>query len=105
MSTLFTQNSHTVEHGQVLSGIARHAKTLHVASGLVWITIEGLPEDHWLCGGDMLLIPPDRLVVIEAEKCISLVDIRPTAMRRARNNPRARIGKGRRLEPSPCSLE
>jgi glyoxylate utilization-related uncharacterized protein len=93
MSTLFIQNSHAILHGQVLSGIARQAKILHVASGLVWVTIEGMPDDHWLSSGDMLFIPPGRLVVIEAEKCTSRIDIRPATIRQALTNPRIRISQ------------
>lgn len=86
MNPLFTQNSHVILHGQVLSGIARQAKTLHVAGGLVWITIEGMPDDHWLRNGDTLAIPSGRLVVVEGEKYTSRIEIRPAKIRQARTD-------------------
>ena len=76
MSDLFVKNSHAIPHGQVLAGVARQAKTVHVASGLAWITIEGTPDDFWLLPGDSLPIMPGKLVVIEAVKGASRIDIR-----------------------------
>lgn len=77
MGELFTKNSHVISHGQILTGVASQAKTVHVASGLAWITIEGMPDDYWLHPGDDLSILPGRLVVIEAERGASRIDIRP----------------------------
>lgn len=77
MTGLFTKNSHTILPGQILAGIAHESKILHIADGLAWVTIEGMPDDHWLDNGDQLAIPPDRLIVIEAGKCPSRIDIRP----------------------------
>ena len=105
MSTLFIRNSHTITHGQVLSGIAMHAKTLHVASGLVWITIEGMADDYWLRGGDTLRTPPGRLIVVAAEKCTSQLDIRPVSARQASADSLARIGERSQCAPAPCSLK
>lgn len=75
MNDLFAKNSHVISHGQLLTGVARQAKTVHVSSGLAWITVEGMPDDYWLHAGDYLSILPGRLVVIEAEKGASRIDI------------------------------
>ena len=76
MSDLFVKNSHAMSHGQLFAGVARQAKTVRVASGLAWITIEGMPDDFWLQPGDCLSILPGKLVVIEAVKGASRIDIR-----------------------------
>lgn len=77
MSALFVENSHKILPDQVLSGVAAQAKILKVASGLAWITIEGMTDDYWLCSGDTLLIAPGRLIVVQAEKYPCQIDIGP----------------------------
>jgi hypothetical protein len=100
MDGLFAKNSHVLGPGQVLSGIALQAKTLHVRDGLAWITIEGMPDDHWLSGGDTLTIVPGRMIVIEAEKGICRIDIGPATTQRAILNCRTLTGEPGRAASS-----
>jgi len=67
MRTAFTDRSYLIESGQTLSGFAGNIHSLELASGRAWITIEGVPFDFWLNSGERLTLPPDRLVVIEAD--------------------------------------
>lgn len=74
MRGLFTKESLTVATGQAVSGIARHAQTLRVTGGRVWITEEGTPHDYWLFAGETYAVTPGRLVVIEADAGASRVE-------------------------------
>jgi hypothetical protein len=93
MRSLFTKDSHDLLPGDILSGIAEKAETLLVTSGLAWITIEGVRDDHWLCSGATLLVPPGRLIVIEAEKEICRIEIRPAMKPHLLAGPSVGIGK------------
>lgn len=93
MTGLFTQNSHTILPGRILAGIAHESKTLHIAGGLAWVTIEGMPDDHWLGNGDILSIPPDRLIVVEAGKSPSRINIRPARTDRGKQAGNNRLGQ------------
>lgn len=77
MRGLFTKKSLTIEAGQAVSGVSKHAHTLRIASGRVWITVEGISHDYWLTTGDTLTVIPGRLVVIEADRTASRIDIPP----------------------------
>ncbi len=50
---------------------------LTCASGLVWVTVEGDPRDHWLASGEALDIVAPGNVVIEAQRA-SLVELTPS---------------------------
>jgi hypothetical protein len=93
MRSLFTKDSHDLVRGEILSGIAEQAKTLRITSGLAWVTVEGMPEDHWLCNGAKLLVPPGRLIVIEAEKGVCRIDIQPAMTPHLFAGPPAGIGR------------
>ena len=67
MRTLFTLPEVGMPAGTLLSGVAEKTERLQVVRGCVWITIEGDHADYWLSSGDCLVIPPQRLVVVEAE--------------------------------------
>jgi hypothetical protein len=68
MKTLFDKESLTIQAGQVVSGIAPCEHILRVTRGLVWLTVEGLPEDYWLHAGQTFRLSPGLLVVIEADQ-------------------------------------
>jgi hypothetical protein len=88
MNGLFTKYSHALGSGEVLSGVARQGQSLHMISGSAWITVEGEPDDHRLSAGEMLNIPPGRLVVVEADQGTSRIDIRPAKQPDARGYSR-----------------
>jgi hypothetical protein len=67
MTILFAKTTHALQPGQTLSGVAQHAQIVAVEHGLVWLTIEGSPDDYWLAAGGTLTIEPERLVVVEAQ--------------------------------------
>ncbi|MDC8760240.1 DUF2917 domain-containing protein [Janthinobacterium fluminis] len=73
MRELFA-NSLNLEAGQVVSGVARQKRNLRIASGRVWITVEGELCDYWLGAGDTFTVPTGRLLVIEADHQASRVD-------------------------------
>lgn len=80
MRELFA-NSLNLQAGRAVSGVARKARKLRIASGRVWITVEGELNDYWLDAGATFCVPAGRLVVIEADKLDSRVDFlsRPSA--------------------------
>ncbi|WP_317205314.1 DUF2917 domain-containing protein [Janthinobacterium sp.] len=80
MRELFA-NSLNLQAGQAVSGVARKTRSLRIASGRVWITVEGELSDYWLDAGATFCVPAGRLVVIEADKLDSRVDFlsRPSA--------------------------
>lgn len=78
MRGLFTKQSLALEAGQAVSGIAGHAQTLRVLRGRVWITVEGVSHDYWLSAGDSLAAIPGRLIVVEADRADSRLDIMTT---------------------------
>lgn len=82
MRKLFTESSFCVAAGSTVSGISDQAETLHVSSGLVWITVEGSPDDHWLKAGESLNVTAGRLIVIEADKLDSRVNLHGTQVAR-----------------------
>jgi hypothetical protein len=75
MRKLFTKSSLCIAAGCTASGIFDRAETLQVGSGHVWITVEGAPDDHWLKAGESLTVPAGRLIVIEAHKLDSRIDL------------------------------
>jgi hypothetical protein len=82
MRKLFAKSSLCVRAGSTVSGISHQAETLQVASGRVWITIEGEPDDYWLSAGESLPVPANRLIVIEADLADSRVDLPAPAIGR-----------------------
>ncbi len=77
MRGLFTNNSLNLQAGQAVSGIAANPQTLRINSGRVWITVEGVRQDYWLRAGDTFTVVPGRLIVIEADKIASRLDLTP----------------------------
>ncbi|MES2535335.1 MAG: DUF2917 domain-containing protein [Pseudomonadota bacterium] len=90
MKNLFARRFYSIGAGQTVSGFARQAQTIHVTCGKVWITIEGMPQDHWLFAGDSLTVPPGRRIVIEADQFDSRVDF-PTGFTRRAFDWRGRL--------------
>lgn len=75
MRGLFTKERLLIEAGQAVSGIASNAQTLRIRHGRVWLTVEGVKHDYWLSAGDSFAIVPGRLVVLEAEREGSCVEV------------------------------
>ena len=75
MQKLFMKDSHTMNAGDVLAGVALRPCSLRVVAGRVWITREGDRDDHWLSAGERLPIRPDQLIVVEADSSASQVEI------------------------------
>ncbi|HTD05978.1 DUF2917 domain-containing protein [Undibacterium sp.] len=74
MLVKFAKESYTIPAGAAVSGKVSRPHAIHVASGRVWLTVEGWSADHWLNAGDSFTLPADRLVVIEADKQASLIE-------------------------------
>lgn len=75
MRKLFKQSSLCITAGSVVSGIVDQAATLQIASGFVWITVEGSSEDYCLKTGESLSVVAGRLILIEAIKTNSIVNL------------------------------
>lgn len=93
MRSLFTKDLHDLVRGGIVSGIAEQAKTIRIISGLAWVTVEGMPDDHWLCDGAVLPVPPGRLIVIEAENGVCRVVIQSAMTSQLPAGQPAGIGK------------
>lgn len=78
MRALFANSSLSLQAGQAVSGVASQAQCLRIASGRVWITVEGDLGDYWLSAGDSFALPAGRLIVIEADSVASKVDLSGT---------------------------
>ena len=74
MKNLFSNQSHLLQSGQLISGSARQAQTLRVLHGRVWVTIAGMKDDFWLEKGATLDLPTAALIVVEAGECASIVE-------------------------------
>ena len=48
---------------------ARAGFSVACEGGLVWVTVEGEPDDHWLVAGDALRVAGPARVIIEAAQC------------------------------------
>lgn len=88
MTNIFANASYKIEPRNVVSGVADREQTLRVVCGEVWITIEGIGHDYWLSAGKTLDIAPGRLVVIEADRLMSRVEV---------SHPSAQSGTGHRI--------
>ncbi|MET3133518.1 hypothetical protein AAKU55_003808 [Oxalobacteraceae bacterium GrIS 1.11] len=77
MRNLFANRCFNLDAGQAVSGIARESRTVRVVSGRVWLTVEGQQDDFWLSAGDSVAVAPGRLVVIEADRTASRIDLAP----------------------------
>ena len=77
MKNIVANDSLVLQPGQLISVSADAALTMCIDCGRVWVTIEGDAIDHWLFGGDSLLLASARHVVIEADKVFSRIDFLP----------------------------
>lgn len=50
---------------------AREPRRLRVLQGLLWITRDGDPDDHWLLPGDALTLNPGERALVQAEAAAS----------------------------------
>lgn len=75
MQNIFTRRQVLMQAGEVTSLQVTRPICLQIASGWVWVTIEGGRTDYWLCGGQSLDIPGDGLVVIESVNTASKLQV------------------------------
>jgi hypothetical protein len=75
MRKLFTKSSLCIGAGSTVSGISNNPETFYVTLGKVWVTVEGSPDDYWLQAGESITVEANRLVVIEADKLNSCVNL------------------------------
>lgn len=78
MKNIVANDSLVLLPGQVISVTSDTAQLMRIDCGRVWVTIEGDAIDHWLSGGDSLLLASARHVVIEADKVFSRIDFLPS---------------------------
>lgn len=78
MRGLFTKQSLALEAGQTASGVAGKAQTLRILRGRVWITVAGVSHDYWLSAGESFPAIPGSLIVVEADRDGSRVDVMST---------------------------
>lgn len=113
MRGLFTKQSFSLEAGEAISGVSGKAQQLRILRGRVWITVEGVSHDYWLSAGDSFPAMPGCLIVVEADRGGSRIDVigpREPAMleqfgRRMRSLAR-RFANGKAAQPGPqqCPL-
>lgn len=78
MKNIVANDSLVLLPGQVISVTSETAQLMRVDCGRVWVTMNDDFDDHWLFGGDSLLLGPARHVVIEADKEFSRIDFLPS---------------------------
>jgi hypothetical protein len=66
--------------GQAISIKADAAYTMRIDCGMVWMTIAGNPDDHWLASGERVALIAGRHIVIEAGPVFSRIDFLPPAV-------------------------
>ncbi len=100
MKSLFSNESHLLQSGQLIAGTARKAQTLRVLHGRVWVTISGVKDDFWLEKGATLNLPAAALVVVEAAEYASIVETTANPMlQSAKPSAWARFWHGRHFNP------
>jgi hypothetical protein len=106
MRGLFTNQPFSMHPGEAISGIAKRNETLRIASGRVWITVEGISHDYFLHAGDMFTAIPGRLTVLEADQDARIEPLRPAALttwdglRRLAANIAQRLQQGATVQTS-----
>ncbi len=75
MPIFFTKKRLHLQSGAVASLRIRRPACLRVTTGRVWVTIEGGRTDYWLAAGQSLVLPGQGLVVVEAVKQASQVQL------------------------------
>lgn len=75
MRKLFTKSTLCVAAGSTVSGMSTESETLQVTAGRVWVTVEGDLDDYWLQAGESITVNAGRLIVIEADKVESRVNL------------------------------
>ena len=75
MTNNFANQSYTINTGKALSGVSPVDRKIRVVSGRVWLTIAGDESDFWLNDDDTVVIPANRMVVVEADQQTSLIEL------------------------------
>lgn len=105
MKNIVANDSLVLQPGQLISVTSDAAQWMRIDCGRVWVTIEGDPIDHWLFGGDRLLLVPARHVVIEADKVFSRIDFLPSLQPGERPSMQVTSSDGGRLPTANLSVE
>jgi hypothetical protein len=77
MLVKFANTSYTIAAGTAVSGKLQRPQSIKVASGRVWLTVEGWEADHWLKAGEAFALPAGRLIVLEADQDASRIEAAP----------------------------
>jgi hypothetical protein len=93
MRKLLANESLAIGAGQALSVIAPVAQTLQITQGRVWVTVSGQGDDYWLSAGQFLHVAADSLIVIEAHKGNSVVQVQQLSGRLPAVSARAGFSK------------
>lgn len=101
MRDLFTNQTHSLHAGEVLSGTAVRAETLRIRRGRVWITVEGISHDYFLHAGDSFTAIPGRLTVLQAEQDAGIEHRRNQPLAQLRRALRLLGRLGRTMLPAP----
>lgn len=82
MSSYLDKQPLVIASRHVISRRPSDEMDLHVLSGCVWVTIEGLAEDYWLKPGEVLCLPSGHKIVIESYPGASEIEFRFKNFRR-----------------------
>ena len=104
MKNIAANDSLVLLPGQVISVTSDAAQLMRIDCGRVWVTIAGDSDDHWLFGGDSLLLQSARHVVIEADQVFSRIDFLPSLQPGDRKSMPA-ASDGHRLPTADFSVE
>ncbi|MFZ6849921.1 DUF2917 domain-containing protein [Undibacterium sp. RuRC25W] len=75
MTNNFANQSYTINAGSTLSGVSPVDRKIRIVCGRVWLTIAGDEADFWLTDEETVVIPANRMVVVEADQQTSLIEL------------------------------
>jgi len=87
MTNNFANQSYTITAGKTLSGVSPVDRKIRVVCGRVWLTIAGEDCDFWLSDDETVVIPANRMVVVEADQQASLIELQTVTSTVAANQP------------------
>ena len=92
MQKISAEQSLSITPGKLVSLMLDQGRTIRIACGRVWVTIEGDVNDYWLCAGDTLALAAVRHIVIEADPAFSRIDWLPQCAAPARHERGVSVG-------------
>jgi len=87
MTNNFANPSYTITAGKTLSGVSPVDRKVRVVCGRVWLTIAGENCDFWLTDDETVVIPANRMVVVEADQKASLIELQTVTSPVVANQP------------------